>query len=1314
MKKILVLVDQENLKLELKELIYSHLSEVDVISATNRKTGVKLAISSDPQIIILEIENSENPDYEILNTLKTNNRTKHIPIVIIGTSEANKSIKSKVFELGAEAFISKPIDAIELAMHCKVLLRLKNTEESLQEYKRRNDTLTKKKSEVLEQNNKKYETIYFNAPLPYQSLNNEGNIIDINPAWLKALGYDQTEVIGRNFSEFLHDDFKDIFRKRFEKFKRTGHVQGAEFKVKHKNGSFRDISFVGNIAYTADGKVKQTCCVFNDITENKKNKDKIIESQEYYKALIENSTDYISIVDAEGKLKAIGDLKSVILGYSPEEIIGKSVLSLVHPDDKSRLQESFFKLINGESVIKNVNFRFKHKDGSWRYLEGTGKNMFDHELINGIVLNYRDNSDKLKVEKERNDTQRKLQTLINNLQGIAYICQVDDSWTMNYLSAGFEPITGYKTEDLIDNKVISFEDLIHPDDREYVREEVMKALDNKRSFEIQYRIIHKNGNIIHVGEKGMGVTDLDDGSVFIEGFINDMSSFIIAEKEIQKLNTVVRQSLSQIVITDAEGTVEYVNPKFTETTGYSSDEAIGQKSNILKSGKQSEEVYADLWDTISDGKIWRGEFQNCKKNGEFYWEDATISPIVDDEGNVTNYFKIANDITTEKHAEIALKESEYRYKKLIDTTSEGFWIIDQNAVTIDVNKSLCEIIGYTKEEIIGLTPYDFVDEENKKVFISQLAKANSNLQRKYEISLRSKSGTNIPTRFVATTINDNEGKFIGSFAFVSDISEAKRSEKIQRVIYNISNAISTTENLNTLIGRIQKELGTIIDTTNFFIALYDKESKNLTLPFFTDQKDKIVTIPARKSLTDYVIKTEKPLLANEEIKNKLEKEGEIERYGSSSKVWLGVPLKFNNEVIGVLVVQSHEDENAFDLDDMKMLEIISHQVSISINRKKNEDKIAEALEKAKESDRLKTAFLQNISHEIRTPMNGILGFTGLLKDPDLSSVEQQSYLDVIMVSGLRMLNTLNDIMDISMLETGQVNLNIGETIVNNELDSLYDLFKLEVDKKGLEIVQKYALPEQKVIINTDRDKFYTIFSNLIKNAIKYTSKGSIEYGYNIVADDIIFYVKDTGIGIPENRISAIFDRFVQADIEDVKVHEGSGLGLSISKAYLELMGGKIWVESNFGEGSKFSFSLPYNFMQYNEINFPEENKEKMKKKLKILIAEDEEFASEYLGIILEQPDNELLYAYDGESAVSICRQHTDIDLILMDIKLPILNGYDATKAIRTFNTDVIIIAQTAYALSGDKQKATNAGCNDYITKPINRDRLLQLIDKYIQ
>ncbi len=379
-------------------------------------------------------------------------------------------------------------------------------------------------------------------------------------------------------------------------------------------------------------------------------------------------------------------------------------------------------------------------------------------------------------------------------------------------------------------------------------------------------------------------------------------------------------------------------------------------------------------------------------------------------------------------------------------------------------------------------------------------------------------------------------------------------------------------------------------------------------------------------------------------------------------------------------------------------------------------KLSEAKEKAEESERLKSAFLANMSHEIRTPMNGIIGFTDLLKTPGLTGEEQQRYIEIIQKSGERMLSTVNDIIDISKIHAGQMEVHLSKVKIADEINSLYEFFKSQAKAKNLNFYLHAEELANETLL-TDLSKFNSILTNIIKNAIKYTHSGTIVIRYGKQADNFFCHVTDTGIGIPDDRKDAIFDRFIQADVYDKEALEGSGLGLAISKSYVEMLGGKIWLESKQGHGSTFSFTLPDQLQIEKAPPVQEDfisDSELMGKKLKVLIVEDEKIDEYHLTILLKPLAQTIHIAKNADEAISLLKQHPEIDILFIDLKIHGTNGYSAIQEIRKFNNEVIVIAQTTIAQNDENQQALEAGCNDYLAKPYGMEQLIRTIKRNLK
>ncbi len=684
-----------------------------------------------------------------------------------------------------------------------------------------------------------------------------------------------------------------------------------------------------------------------------------------------------------------------------------------------------------------------------------------------------------------------------------------------------------------------------------------------------------------------------------------------------------------------------------------------------------------------------------------------------------------------------LKASEERYRTFFSQVSDGVLrfefdkpmiislpideqvdFIYDHARIAECNDACLKMYGLTSaEEIIGKGQIDFHGGRNNPVNRGVLLSFVRNNYRTENVITEE-----INTKGQKVFFNNNSigiienNKLIRIWGTQTDITEKVKSDNLQEVLFRISNAAVSSISLLEFLEIIREQLGQLLDATNFYIAFYDENTDMLSTHYDVDQKDEIETWPAKKSVTGLVIKNQQSLLVTEADIMQLYNSGEIELIGTPSKIWLGVPLMINKKVNGAIVVQSYDDPFAYNEKDKQMLEFIASQISISIERKKAEEELIVALAKAQEADRLKTAFLANMSHEIRTPMNGILGFTELLADSHFTGEEKRDFINIIRKSGQRMLNTVNDLIDISKIETGQMQVVLTETNIREQVLNLYNFFKPEASEKLLDFRLSEKIEPAVALVRTDVPKLDSIMTNLIKNALKYTDSGFVEIRVSLTGNVFKFSVSDSGIGIPEERKHAIFNRFEQADIEDSRALQGSGLGLAITRAYVVMLGGTIKLESEVGKGSEFTVTIPVegiSVQKVSEATTVNNDAQPSKPHLKILIAEDDPVGDQYLTILLSELKADVLHAINGQDAVEICRENADIDIVMMDIRMPVMDGYEATRQIRAFNREVVIIAQTAFALTGDREKALQAGCNDYISKPIKKDELIQIILKYI-
>ncbi len=634
-------------------------------------------------------------------------------------------------------------------------------------------------------------------------------------------------------------------------------------------------------------------------------------------------------------------------------------------------------------------------------------------------------------------------------------------------------------------------------------------------------------------------------------------------ESVEKYKQLVEDISDVIFALDEEGIITFMSPAVTRITGVPASKYVGQHFAVFVHPDDRKIVESSFID-LQNGIELSTEYRITKESGEMVWVRSSSRAIKKD-NNTVEFRGVAQDITEHKIAEKALKDSEERFRALHNASFGGIALHDKGLI-LECNHGLSVVTGYTQEELIGMNGLLLISEKTRDFVMDKIM---SGYEKPYEAIGVTKFGKEYPLRIDAKNIPYKGGAIrVTEFR---DISDQKKSEVTQRILYSIASNMLRAKSLEDLLEHSRSELSELFDTSNFFMATYDADSDMLQRVLFKDEKDDFTEWQAGDTFSGRVVKQQSTLLVKRSDVEQYAAEKGISLKGSIPECWLGVPLIIKERAVGVIVIQSYDDPEAYDESSASLLEMVARELSLYMEREGMMEDLRLAKENAEESDRLKSAFLANMSHEIRTPMNGILGFAELLKQPNLEGSQQRKFIDIIEKSGHRMLNLINDLVDISKIESGQMEVFKSEINVNEQIHFAFEFFKPEFSKKNIYLTS--TVPDKEFVIYTDVDKLNAIITNLLKNAVKYTDRGKVSFGFSENSDCLEFYVEDTGIGIPANRIKNIFDRFVQADNSSI---EGAGLGLAIVKAYVGMLGGEIWVESESGVGSAFRFTLPVN------------------------------------------------------------------------------------------------------------------------------------------
>src|SRR6056297_74789 len=1082
-----------------------------------------------------------------------------------------------------------------------------------------------------------------------------------------------------------------------------------------------DVEYLELFSYPMEdnetGEITGVVEFVRDITEQKRSNDALAKWQDLMQYIIKHDPNAIVVLDKD--LNHVFVSQRFIQDYRVQEenIIGKNHYE-VFPEIPEKWREVHKRALGGEVVSSNDDF-FIREDGSIEYTRWECRPWYESENeIGGIILYTEVITEKVNIEEKLRESEGRFRNLFETMaQGVVY---QDKKGNIVSANPAAEKILGITLDQMQGRtsmdprwKAVSEDKSELPGEKHPAMvalktgkpvENFIQGIYNPKKEDYVWIIV----NSIPQFKKG-SKTPYQVFSTFLDITERKNAEEKLQESE-EKLRNIVEHSTNLFYSHAPDHKLTYISPQSAHFFGCSPEEAKIKWTDFISNNPVNEIGVERTNKAIETGESQPSyELELLNKKGKRLWVEVHEAPVLRN-GKVVSVVGALIDITERKEAEKQLQEKEKRFKALFHKNSSVLLLIDPKTGEIqDANEKAADFYGYSREKLMSVNIQQINVLSDKQV--NEIMEEAIKQGKSYFIFTHRMANGAIRDVEVYTSKIVIQGKEL-LYSTIHDITEEtknrKRLQKGEEIAkighweFDFNNKLVYSSKGARKIYGIDKEKLTI------------EEVQKIPLENYRPVMD--------RALKD-LIEKKKPYDLEFQIKrpsdNKIVDIHSIGVYNQERNIVFGIiqditdqkriekELKRKNEEL-----QAAEEELRASNEELRY---INQKLEIQ----KQELKIAK--DKAVESDRLKSAFLANMSHEIRTPMNGIIGFSQVLREKEFPREKQNKFLDIIHSRTRHLLNIINDIVDISKIEAGQMNLHPQEFCINNLLSDLYRAYKTEIansGKKDLNLELKKALKKEESYIEIDSTRLRQILDNLLSNALKYTDKGIIEFGYKKKSENkLLFYVKDTGVGIGTDDQRHIFERFRQADESSTRKYEGTGLGLTISKNLVELLDGEIWLESQEGEGSVFYFTIPFKKPEKFEIS--EKSDQNLYpnfyhwKGKRILIVEDDPASQEFIREILEPTEVYLSFSESGEKAMKLFEENNDLDLILMDIRLPGISGIEVTKRIRDKDKKIPVIAQTAHAMGDDRKKCIQAGANDYIAKPIGVNDLLALLNQYL-
>lgn len=1167
----------------------------------------------------------------------------------------------------------------------------------------RDITEEKEAAKALQASKDQLETLFELSPdFMFKSRISDAKLINVNQRACQFYGYTKEEFLGLNLFDIEMMPTEELFKGTAYKQLSIGEVLEVEGVHRKKDGGMFPVSMrICRLDHTYE------LVAITDITERKKRDAELRKLS----LVAQKADNAVIILDENIKIEWVNEGFEKMTGYTFEEAVGRQIGNLLEGQEvmhkfEDKLHANTNK--NKPSLYEIPGYK-KNKQLYWRstsitpFIDSDG--LPKYIIIESDITEQKRIADVLKEREELTQAKELIELNEKRLIEAQRIANVG-YWELNLITgAEIWSEQLYHIFELSPHEVEpsekNFLKNLHPADKEKAHESYLELVKTQKPYHITYRLLLPNGKLKYVSERCYAEFDEEGRPWRSIGTVQDITDQKIGEanlkksiKEIQDLKYALDNSAMVLTISK-EAKIISANANFCKVSQYKEEELIGTYFHMTDAHYHSKWFLQNLWATLECGEVWKGELRNKAKDDSYYWVDTAIIPFMDEQGEPSQYVVIQQNITEKKRLEEELEQSnEAEFAKLYQQQKLHIAEIEKRSAELDrlfnlsidmisvvtpggdikrINPAFSKALGYTKEELYSKSLLDLVHPDDwisaKEQFIRLMGGDDI---MNFENRCRTKVG---------------EYRWM-SWRIVLD--------KERQVIYSITRDI-TEEKIAT--KKIEDLTYTLNQTA--IVMIVSKDEKIISV------NDKFCEISGYHR--DEVIGQHHEMLDSFHHSDAFwaELRGTIE----SGKIWQGEIKERAKDgsfywtyTSSVPFLDEHDDP----------FQYIVIQADIT-DRKQLEEELREAKEEAVKNTKIKEDFLANMSHEIRTPMSGVLGFSRLLLQTEMDAT-QRNYAQSIYSSAENLLVVVNDILDVSKIESGKFELNEIKFNLRKSIEDSLNILRITIQNKKLRLIIDVDKNVPTHIVSAP-DRLAQILINLIGNAVKFTKKGSIHLHVIKKGKNLLFEVTDTGIGIPQDKLAAIFESFTQAESYTTREYGGTGLGLSICKKLVELMGGHIGVESELGKGSTFYFTIPLKQNRSRDIVEPYRVEcqpslpDSMAKNIKVLVVEDNLVNQELALIYLNKLNCNCDLANNGEEAIEKLAEE-NYDLILMDIQMPKMDGIAATVEIRKKDRQTPIIAMSAHALSKEKKKCVEIGMNDYIAKPFKIEELQAVIVQY--